>query len=155
MYLAFEAKPSPSSRESPGCLGVIEGLFPPSLVFSLSFFLSEVLLKMHSVGICGSDVHYWQHGRIGDFIVKKPMVLGHEASGTVVKVGSLVKHLQPGEQSPSANGSIYSFNINVCACSLRARLSVKHRDATVNKTALVPKHMFLNLPQWETAGTHR
>uniref|UniRef100_A0A8C2NLL0 Sorbitol dehydrogenase n=1 Tax=Capra hircus TaxID=9925 RepID=A0A8C2NLL0_CAPHI len=56
---------------------------------------NEVLLKMHSVGICGSDVHYWQHGRIGDFVVKKPMVLGHEASGTVVKVGSLVRHLQP------------------------------------------------------------
>uniref|UniRef100_A0A667H2T8 Sorbitol dehydrogenase n=1 Tax=Lynx canadensis TaxID=61383 RepID=A0A667H2T8_LYNCA len=48
----------------------------------------NLLLGMHSVGICGSDVHYWQHGRIGDFIVKKPMVLGHEASGTVVKVGS-------------------------------------------------------------------
>lgn len=51
---------------------------------------------MHSVGICGSDVHYWQHGRIGDFVVKDPMVLGHEASGTVVKVGSGVTHLKPG-----------------------------------------------------------
>ncbi|XP_045142395.1 sorbitol dehydrogenase [Echinops telfairi] len=59
---------------------------------------NEVLLKMHSVGICGSDVHYWQHGRIGDFVVKKPMVLGHEASGTVFKVGSLVKHLKPGDR---------------------------------------------------------
>ncbi|XP_064222078.1 sorbitol dehydrogenase isoform X3 [Aotus nancymaae] len=59
---------------------------------------NEVLLRMHSVGICGSDVHYWQHGRIGDFIVKKPMVLGHEASGRVVKVGSLVKHLKPGDR---------------------------------------------------------
>uniref|UniRef100_H0XPA5 Sorbitol dehydrogenase n=1 Tax=Otolemur garnettii TaxID=30611 RepID=H0XPA5_OTOGA len=59
---------------------------------------SEVLLKMHSVGICGSDVHYWQHGRIGDFVVKKPLVLGHEASGTVVKVGSSVKHLKPGDR---------------------------------------------------------
>lgn len=59
---------------------------------------NEVLLRMHSVGICGSDVHYWQHGRIGDFIVKKPMVLGHEASGTVVKVGSLVKHLKAGDR---------------------------------------------------------
>lgn len=55
---------------------------------------------MHSVGICGSDVHYWQHGRIGDFVVKKPMVLGHEASGTVLKVGSSVTHLKPGEQPP-------------------------------------------------------
>ncbi|KAM4661183.1 sorbitol dehydrogenase isoform 1-T1 [Amazona ochrocephala] len=57
---------------------------------------NEVLLRMHSVGICGSDVHYWQHGRIGDFVVKDPMVLGHEASGTVVKVGSGVTHLKPG-----------------------------------------------------------
>lgn len=60
-------------------------------------FLAEVLLQMHSVGICGSDVHYWQHGRIGDFVVKDPMVLGHEASGTVVKVGSGVTHLKPGK----------------------------------------------------------
>ncbi|XP_036399729.1 sorbitol dehydrogenase [Megalops cyprinoides] len=59
---------------------------------------NEVLLQMHSVGICGSDVHYWQHGRIGDFEVKKPMVLGHEASGRILKVGPGVKHLQPGDR---------------------------------------------------------
>ncbi|NXH22431.1 DHSO dehydrogenase, partial [Bucco capensis] len=59
---------------------------------------NEVLLRMHSVGICGSDVHYWQHGRIGDFVVKEPMVLGHEASGTVIKVGSGVTHLKPGDR---------------------------------------------------------
>lgn len=53
---------------------------------------------MHSVGICGSDVHYWQHGRIADFVVKDPMVLGHEASGRVVKVGSAVKHLEVGKE---------------------------------------------------------
>ncbi|XP_062240699.1 sorbitol dehydrogenase [Platichthys flesus] len=58
----------------------------------------DVLLKMHSVGICGSDVHYWQHGRIADYVVTKPMVLGHEASGQVVKVGSAVKHLQVGDR---------------------------------------------------------
>ncbi|XP_021263301.1 sorbitol dehydrogenase [Numida meleagris] len=59
---------------------------------------NEVLMRMHSVGICGSDVHYWQHGRIGDFIVKDPMVLGHEASGTVIKVGAGVTHLKPGDR---------------------------------------------------------
>ncbi|KAJ8340755.1 hypothetical protein SKAU_G00353880 [Synaphobranchus kaupii] len=59
---------------------------------------NEVLLQMHSVGICGSDVHYWQHGRIGSYEVKKPMVLGHEAAGRVIKVGSGVKHLQPGDR---------------------------------------------------------
>ncbi|XP_078055940.1 sorbitol dehydrogenase-like [Mustelus asterias] len=58
----------------------------------------EVLLKMHSVGICGSDVHYWQHGKIGDFIVKKPMVLGHEASATVHKLGAGVQHLKVGDR---------------------------------------------------------
>nr|AAQ91027.1 LRRGT00071 [Rattus norvegicus] len=50
------------------------------------------------VGICGSDVHYWEHGRIGDFVVKKPMVLGYEATGTVTKVGPMVKHLKPGDR---------------------------------------------------------
>ncbi|KAG5848787.1 sorbitol dehydrogenase isoform X2 [Anguilla anguilla] len=59
---------------------------------------NEVLVQMHSVGICGSDVHYWQHGRIGSYEVKKPMVLGHEAAGRVIKVGSGVKHLQPGDR---------------------------------------------------------
>lgn len=49
---------------------------------------------MDSVGICGSDVHYWTHGAIGDFIVKAPMVLGHEAAGIVEKVGANVSHLQ-------------------------------------------------------------
>ncbi|ELW48725.1 Sorbitol dehydrogenase [Tupaia chinensis] len=63
---------------------------------------NDVLLKMHSVGICGLDVHYWQHGPVGDFIVKKPMVLGHEASGTVVKVGSLRDHIAIFHESPIA-----------------------------------------------------
>ena len=58
---------------------------------------NEVLLRMHSVGICGSDVHYWQNGQMADFIVKKPMVLGHETSGTVILLGSMVTHLQPSD----------------------------------------------------------
>lgn len=62
----------------------------------MSLLYADVLLQMHSVGICGSDVHYWQHGRIGDFVVRKPMVLGHEAAGVVVKTGSAVKHLRIG-----------------------------------------------------------
>lgn len=47
----------------------------------------EVLVKIRSVGVCGSDVHYFRHGRIGSFVVKKPLVLGHEASGIVVGLG--------------------------------------------------------------------
>jgi len=51
---------------------------------------------MNCVGICGSDIHYFKHGRIGDFIVQKPMVMGHEASGTVVACGPGVTHLKKG-----------------------------------------------------------
>ncbi|EKM59197.1 uncharacterized protein PHACADRAFT_249477 [Phanerochaete carnosa HHB-10118-sp] len=59
---------------------------------------TEVLVEVKKTGICGSDVHYLVHGRIGDFIVEKPMVLGHESSGIVYKVGNKVKHLQPGDR---------------------------------------------------------
>ena len=55
-------------------------------------------IKTHTVGICGSDVHYYTHGKIGHFVVDAPMVLGHEASGTVVEVGSEVGHLKPGDR---------------------------------------------------------
>lgn len=58
----------------------------------------DVRIKIHSVGICGSDVHYYQFGRIGNFVVTEPMVLGHEASGTVLEVGSNVKDLKPGDR---------------------------------------------------------
>ena len=46
----------------------------------------DVLVKIGAVGICGSDVHYWRTGAIGDFVVKEPMILGHEVAGTVAEV---------------------------------------------------------------------
>ncbi|KAH8105902.1 xylitol dehydrogenase [Cristinia sonorae] len=58
----------------------------------------EVLVEVKKTGICGSDVHYLVHGRIGDFIVEKPMVLGHESAGVVSKVGAKVKHLKAGDR---------------------------------------------------------
>lgn len=51
---------------------------------------NEVVVQVNAVGVCGSDVHYYQHGRIGDFVVREPMVLGHESAGIVVGVGSAV-----------------------------------------------------------------
>lgn len=59
---------------------------------------NEVLVKLEYVGICGSDLHYYETGAIGDYIVKPPFVLGHEAGGTVVGVGSKVKHLKEGDR---------------------------------------------------------
>ncbi|GHT96602.1 putative zinc-type alcohol dehydrogenase-like protein YdjJ [Spirochaetia bacterium] len=59
---------------------------------------NEALVKLEYVGVCGSDLHYYENGRIGDFIVKPPFVLGHEAGGVVVEVGSEVTHLKPGDK---------------------------------------------------------
>ena len=50
----------------------------------------EVLVQVRAVGVCGSDVHYYRHGRIGDFVVRSPIVLGHEAAGMVVALGEEV-----------------------------------------------------------------
>ncbi len=58
----------------------------------------DVRIALRTVGICGSDVHYYTHGAIGQFVVREPMVLGHEASGVVVEVGSEVKHLKVGDR---------------------------------------------------------
>jgi D-xylulose reductase len=58
----------------------------------------DVRIKIHTIGICGSDVHYYIHGRIGNFIVKEPMILGHEASGTIIEVGKNVKTLKAGDR---------------------------------------------------------
>ena len=58
----------------------------------------DVRIRLHTVGICGSDVHYYTHGAIGQYVVREPMVLGHEASGTVIEVGDAVENLQPGDR---------------------------------------------------------
>jgi D-xylulose reductase len=58
----------------------------------------DVRIKIVNVGICGSDIHYYQHGRIGGFVVDAPMVLGHEASGIVIETGRAVKHLKTGDR---------------------------------------------------------
>jgi D-xylulose reductase len=58
----------------------------------------DVRVKLHTVGICGSDVHYYTHGQIGPFKVEKPMILGHEASGIVIEVGSQVAALKVGDR---------------------------------------------------------
>ncbi|MGK9169846.1 NAD(P)-dependent alcohol dehydrogenase [Inquilinus limosus] len=58
----------------------------------------DVRIKIDTVGVCGSDVHYYTHGRIGPFVVTEPMVLGHEAAGTVIEVGPGVTSLKTGDR---------------------------------------------------------
>lgn len=63
----------------------------------------EVLVKLEYVGICGSDVHYYETGAIGDYVVKPPFVLGHEPGGTVVEVGSARQ--TPEDRGPGGPGA--------------------------------------------------
>ena len=73
----------------------------------------DVRISIDTVGICGSDVHYYTHGKIGPFVVRKPMVLGHEAAGVVTERGADVTHLgvgdrvcmEPGIPNPASKAS--------------------------------------------------
>lgn len=84
----------------------------------------QVLIAVSSVGICGSDVHYLTHGRIGPFVLRAPMVLGHEAAGVVVRLGDGVTHLSVGDQVAiepgvpcSSAGSASASRCGVTACA--------------------------------------
>lgn len=58
----------------------------------------EVLVQIEYVGICGSDLHYYEAGRIGDFVVTPPFILGHETAGTIIQTGTAVTHLAVGDR---------------------------------------------------------
>ena len=93
----------------------------------------DVRIRVNTVGICGSDVHYYTHGRIGPFVVEAPMVLGHEASGTVIAVGKDVDSLavgdrvcmEPGIPDPTSRAS---------------RLGIYNLDPAVSFWATPPIH---------------
>lgn len=64
----------------------------------------EVLVRLGAAGICGSDLHYFFEGRNGNFVIREPLIPGHEASGVVASVGASVTRVKPGDRvalSPS------------------------------------------------------
>jgi len=93
----------------------------------------DVMIKIHTVGVCGSDVHYYQHGNIGSFVVHEPMVLGHEAAGVVTEVGADVEHLKVGDRVCMEPGVPDSE-------SRAARLGLYNLDPKVRFWATPPIH---------------
>lgn len=85
--LVMERKGELSLRDFPAIARAEEKLGP-----------RDVRIRLHTVGICGSDVHYYLDGRLGPFVVTEPMILGHEASGTVVETGAEVTTLAVGDR---------------------------------------------------------
>ena len=93
----------------------------------------DVKIAIHTVGVCGSDVHYYTHGAIGSYVVRAPMVLGHEAAGTVIEVGANVTSLKVGDRVCMEPG--------VPNLSSRAtRLGIYNVDPDVRFWATPPVH---------------
>ena len=100
---------------------------------SLDLGPHDVRIAIHTVGICGSDVHYYTHGKIGPFVVKEPMILGHEAAGTITAVGTEVTHLKVGDRVCMEPG-IPDLN------SKAVRLGMYNVDPAVRFWATPPVH---------------
>lgn len=93
----------------------------------------DVRVALHTVGVCGSDVHYYETGAIGQFVVREPMVLGHEAAGTVIEVGAEVTNLHVGDRVCMEPG-IPDPN------SRASRLGIYNLDPAVRFWATPPVH---------------
>lgn len=107
---------------------------------------------MNYTGICGSDIHYWQHGKIGEYVVKDPMVLGHESSGTVTEVGSNVKSLQKGDRVAMEPGipcrrCIRCKEGYYNLCKDMAFAATPPYDGTLAKYYILPEDFCYKLPE--------
>lgn len=110
-----------------------------------------VKIAITNTGLCGSDLHYYEHGCCGGFKVEKPMVLGHESSGVVVEIGSDVKTLKVGDRVacepgiPSRLSKEYkSGNYNLCPDMAFA--ATPPYDGTLCRYYLLPEDFCVKLP---------
>lgn len=89
----------------------------------------EALVAVRYGGVCGSDLHYWRHGGVGDFHLREPMLLGHEVVGTVVAYGS------PDTPGPAAGTSVAVHPATPCGvcpeCVDRRRNVCRDRKSVV------------------------
>ncbi|KAJ5757061.1 uncharacterized protein N7511_007243 [Penicillium nucicola] len=112
----------------------------------------DVIINVKFTGICGSDVHYWEHGAIGSFVVKDPMVLGHESAGIISKVGSAVKSLKVGDRVAMEPGTscrrcepCKGGKYNLCENMVFA--ATPPYDGTLAKYYVLPEDFCYKLPE--------
>ncbi|GFF23486.1 probable D-xylulose reductase A [Aspergillus udagawae] len=116
---------------------------------------SEVQVAVRATGLCGSDLHYYNHGRNGDFVVREPMCLGHESSGTVTALGPDVTTLQVGDRVALEVGLpcrkctlCRTGRYNICP-DMKFRSSAKlfpHLDGTLMELTNHPADLCHKLP---------
>lgn len=113
---------------------------------------NEILVKVKHVGICGSDVHYYEHGRIGDFVVEKPIILGHECAGEVTEIGKSVTGFEKGDLVALEPG----YTCGKCEFCLTGRynlcpdvvfMATPPYDGAFCEYVAYPSHMAFKLPQ--------
>ncbi len=112
----------------------------------------DVLVAMGACGVCGSDIHFMENGRIGDFIVEEPLVLGHEAAGEVVRVGPEVKTLRPGDRVAIEPGipcghCEYCHGGRYNLCEDVVFLSAPPYDGFFQEYVVVPEDFAYRLPE--------
>ncbi|MFD0679677.1 MULTISPECIES: NAD(P)-dependent alcohol dehydrogenase [unclassified Paenibacillus] len=111
----------------------------------------EVLVKVMAVGVCGSDVHYYEHGRIGRKNVERPLIQGHECSGVVAAVGTNVTLVAVGDRVAVEPG-ISCFHCEFCKagkynlCPSVQFLSSPPVDGAFSEYIIHPEHLLFPIP---------
>ncbi|KAF2683177.1 GroES-like protein, partial [Lentithecium fluviatile CBS 122367] len=112
----------------------------------------DVRVRVIATGLCGSDIHYWQHGRIGKYIVESPIVLGHESAGIVEECGTDVRHLAVGDRVALEPG----IGCNTCETCRNGRYNLCETmrfaatppyDGTLSTFYVLPEECCFKLPE--------
>ncbi len=116
----------------------------------------EAVVEVAYGGVCGSDLHYWTHGAAGESILRAPMILGHEVSGTVVQAAADGRGLPAGTAvtvhpaTPGDDGvTRYPAdrpNLSPRCTYLGSAATFPHRDGAFVRYAVLPGRMLRALP---------
>ncbi|MBM4018817.1 MAG: NAD(P)-dependent alcohol dehydrogenase [Planctomycetes bacterium] len=120
----------------------------------------QVLVRVRAVGLCGSDVHYYTHGRIGEQVVREPMIVGHEGAGEVAALGPGVEGLTVGrrvaiEPAISCGRCEYCVTGRPNLCPTVRFCSTPPNDGLMCEFAVIERHQCVPIPDalsWDEAA---